>query len=205
MRAEPTIVLVLLSASDSLGLRVNNAPIGRRAVIQEGHSVIAAAAGAAAATSIYREAASASSLVEMGNGVGKKRNISPEELAAIVKADLEERQFLVTGQLTREIYAEEALFTDEIDTYTLEKWMKGTAKLFVAELSHVDLVGPIVADANEVSFRFSETLAFNLPFLKPKVPLTGRLVLKRGPDGLITSYREFWDQGTFEVLSKAYL
>ena len=73
------------------------------------------------------------------------------------------------------------------------------------ELSHVDLVGEVKADASEVSFRFSEVLAFNLPFLKPKVPLTGRLVLTRGSDGLITSYREFWDQGVFATLSKAYL
>jgi hypothetical protein len=28
---------------------------------------------------------------------------------------------------------------------------------------------------------------FNIPVLKPKVPLTGKLVLKRGADGLFTS------------------
>ena len=122
-----------------------------------------------------------------------------------MRADLEDRQLLVTGRLTREIYDEGALSTDEIDAYTLDKWMKGTAVLFVGELSHVDLVGEVQADASEVSLRLTETLAFNLPFLKPKVPLTGRLVLTRGTDGLITSYREYWDQGVLETLSKAYL
>ena len=29
---------------------------------------------------------------------------------------------------------------------------------------------------------------FNIPLLKPKVPLTGKLVLTRGADGLFTSY-----------------
>ena len=29
---------------------------------------------------------------------------------------------------------------------------------------------------------------FNIPLLKPKVPLTGKLVLKRGANGLFTSY-----------------
>ena len=37
--------------------------------------------------------------------------------------DLEEGQFLVTGALTRSIYDESCTFKDEIDTYTLDKWM----------------------------------------------------------------------------------
>ena len=55
-------------------------------------------------------------------------------------------------------------------------------------------------------FRFSETLAFNLPLIKPKVPLTGTLVLTRDADsGLITKYLEIWDTGVAETLSKAKL
>ena len=60
-----------------------------------------------------------------------------------------------------------------IDTYTLDKWMVGTAKLFDGKQSHVDLVGQVEADAKEVRFRFSEVLCFNVPLLKPKIPLTG--------------------------------
>ena len=62
-------------------------------------------------------------------------------MAAAVKADIVERQFLVTGALTRELYDEACLFKDEIDTYTLDKWVVGTAKLFDEAQSHVDLVG----------------------------------------------------------------
>ena len=100
---------------------------------------------------------------------------------------------------------ESATFTDEIDTYTLDKWIKGTSALFVEKDSHVDLVGDVVADDKEVRFRFSETLAFNLPLVKPKVPLTGELILTRGKDGLITKYLEVWDTGVWATLSKAYL
>ena len=59
-----------------------------------------------------------------------------------------------------------------------------TGALFVGSLSHVDLVGAVEADAKQVKFRFTETLAFNLPLIKPKVPLTGTLILTRGEDGL---------------------
>ena len=102
------------------------------------------------------------------NDSTKRKNLSPADIAAAVKADVDERQFLVTGQLSREIYDERCTFTDEIDTYTLDKWIKGTSALFVASLSHVDLVGDVEATETLVRFRFTETLAFNLPIVKPK-------------------------------------
>ena len=124
----------------------------------------------------------------------------------MVRSDIEQNQFLVTGKLTRDIYDEAATFKDEIDTYTLDKWIKGTGALFVGSLSHVDIVGDVEASESEVKFRFSETLAFNLPLVKPKVPLTGELVLTRdATTGLITKYVEIWDTGVWETLSKAYL
>ena len=69
--------------------------------------------------------------------------MSDEELKKIVKEDILKRQFLVTGNLTPEIYKPTATFTDEIDTYKMDQWMKGTQKLFVGEKSDVRLVGDV--------------------------------------------------------------
>ena len=89
---------------------------------------------------------------------------------------------------------------------TLDKWIKGTGALFVAEQSHVDIVGEVESSDREVRFRFTETLAFNLPLIKPKVPLTGTLILTRSPStGLITKYLEIWDTGVTETLLNAKL
>ena len=128
--------------------------------------------------------------------------ISDEKIAEMVKRDLVENQFLTNGRLTRSIYSEDAKFTDEIDTYKLDQWMKGTQKLFVGDESHVELVGPVVATKDAVEFRFDEVLAFNIP-LHPKVKLTGKVLLKRQADGLISSYQEFWDQSVKDVLLSA--
>ena len=131
---------------------------------------------------------------------------------------------------TRAIYDEDATFTDEIDTYSLDKWQVGTGRLFVGSESNVKLVGDVVATDSEVTFRFDEVLAFNVP-LHPKVrtgkgvgrsgghlecrhpaavrlaglqvSLTGRVVLARGSNGLITHYQEYWDQSAKEVLKSA--
>ncbi|KAL7566322.1 hypothetical protein ACA910_013645 [Epithemia clementina (nom. ined.)] len=128
--------------------------------------------------------------------------ISDAEIKEIVKNDILERQFLVTGNLTPRIYRPKALFTDEIDTYQMDQWMSGTQKLFVGEKSEVRLVGDIIVTPEQVEFRFDEDLMFRIPF-RPTVSLTGKVVLMRDDAGYITSYQEFWDQDVFTVLKSA--
>jgi len=113
---------------------------------------------------------------------------------------------LVSADITRAIYDEGATFTDEIDTYTMDKWVVGTKRLFVAEKSRVSLVGDVqvAEDGSKAEFRFDEDLMFRIPFLYPVVSLTGKVVLERDLNtGLITSYREFWDQDVATVLKSA--
>ena len=130
-------------------------------------------------------------------------NLSDAELKEIVRQDVVDHKFLTNGKLTRSIYDESATFTDEIDSYTMDKWIAGTQKLFVGDKSRVDLVGDIDVSRERIEFGFDEDLMFNIPF-KPVVSLTGKVVLQRSPDtGLITSYQEFWDQDVATVLKSA--
>ena len=81
--------------------------------------------------------------------------------------------------------------------------MQGTQALFDASKSTVNLVGDVYADENEVSFRFDEELAFNIPF-KPKTYVTGTLTLRRDEDGLIKSYTEKWDKSPADVIKTVH-
>eukprot|EP00979_Chaetoceros_neogracilis_P007066 scaffold1472_cov245-Chaetoceros_neogracile.AAC.9 len=134
----------------------------------------------------------------------KQLNLTPSEIAAIVERDMVENSFLANGKLTRSIYDEKATFRDEIDTYGIDQWIKGTSKLFVGPPgSRVSLVDGVKANDKEVVFKFEEDLMFNVPF-KPVVNLSGKVVLERDEKtGLITSYREFWDQDVKTVLKSA--
>mmetsp|Transcript_17593 Transcript_17593/g.40387 ORF Transcript_17593/g.40387 Transcript_17593/m.40387 type:complete len:274 (+) Transcript_17593:175-996(+) len=128
----------------------------------------------------------------------KQINLSDEDiLKVVIDQDLLANQFLVSGKITRSIYDENCIFKDEIDTYTLDKWVKGTSQLFDPARSKVVLV-PGTATArgdNTLEFRFVEYLCFRIPVLEPITYLSGSLELERSPDtGLITSYREVWDQ-----------
>lgn len=127
-------------------------------------------------------------------------NLEPAAITKIVAADITDRQALITADFTRDIYSEKCTFQDEIDIYPIDKYVSGTKALFNKDKSHVDLVGDVVATSESVDFKFSEILAFNIPF-NPSVSLTGRVKLSRGEDGLVTSSREFWDQSVPAVLS----
>ena len=109
-------------------------------------------------------------------------NLDANELKEIVRHDVEDNKFLANGKLTRSIYDESASFTDEIDTYTMDKWIVGTQRLFVGDQSNVKLVGDIDVKDDRVEFRFDEDLMFNIPFVKPVVRLTGKVVLQRSPE-----------------------
>ena len=61
----------------------------------------------------------------------------PQELREKLEYDIKENQFMVTGTLTRSLYDESCTFTDEIDTYTLDKWIQGTGLLFKNDYSKV--------------------------------------------------------------------
>lgn len=101
------------------------------------------AIAAAGATSLLRGSTSVAA-----EPFPKRKNLAPTEMAKVVREDIEKNQFLVTGKLTRDVYDETgtewlelptlhvtadkltvlgprltrpATFTDEIDTYTLDK------------------------------------------------------------------------------------
>lgn len=135
----------------------------------------------------------------------KQIGISNDELTEIIIRDIQVNQFMVRADLTRSIYDESATFTDEIDTYQLDPWIQGTKRLFVADKSDVALVPDTLKVTDlEATFLFTENLTFNIPFLRPQVYLSGQVIMKRDPKtGLITSYREKWDQSVDTVLKSA--
>lgn len=92
----------------------------------------------------------------------KQLNLSNDDLKQIILSDIVDKTFLVTADITRSVYDESASFTDEIDVYTMDKWIKGTKSLFVPSGSRVSLVGDVDVSQSEVSFRFDEDLMFNM-------------------------------------------
>lgn len=177
-------------------------------------AVVVATTVVSPANAAVNDAAAVNAAASIADKNNKSLNLSNADLAAQLTKDVVNNQFLVTGRLSRNLYDESATFTDEIDTYGLDQWMQGTSRLFVANKSHVELAvlegdnnnksSSIQVSATEATFRFVETLCFNIPVLYPAVYLSGKVILKRDPStGLITSYQEQWDQDVTTVLKSA--
>jgi hypothetical protein len=111
----------------------------------------------------------------------------------------------------------------------MDKWIKGTKALFVAEKSKLDIVGEVNVSKDQVDFRFREDLMFRIPFrpvsdaiciytiffhicvtfsvdffvcIGQICSLSGKVILLRDTNtGLITSYREvIYIDNTDEIL-----
>ncbi|KAJ1616920.1 hypothetical protein T492DRAFT_1103723 [Pavlovales sp. CCMP2436] len=118
--------------------------------------------------------------------------------------DIVENRFMVTGQLSEDLYADTALFQDEIDTYDLPSYVRGTGMLFDGAKSDFKLVGDLEFKGQTIRYRFDEILSFKIP-LGPRSRVSGVVELVRGEDGLITKYREFWDQSVPATLVDLFL
>ena len=190
------LLLLALGTAPSQALLVKETPrcLSRNAFFQKAAAGVAVLVG----PSLLQRPVSAAET----STTPEKLPLTDEQLKQVVKEDLLVRQFLVTGDLTRSIYKPSAEFTDEIDTYKMDQWMKGTQKLFVGDKSNVRLVGDVDVSPEKVEFRFDEDLMFRIPF-RPVVSLSGKVVLERDESGYITSYREFWDQDVASVLKTA--
>lgn len=190
-----TMKLILSSLLFTSVYSLSQTTTTRRGLFQNlaSASLIAISSGRPSVSHADEQAAAATS---------DKLNLTDEQLKQIIKSDLLDKQFLATGDITSYIYKPTATFTDEIDTYSKEQWIKGTQKLFVGEKSQVRLIGDIDVTPEKVEFRFDEDLMFRIPF-RPTVSLSGKLVLTRDESGYITSYREYWDQDVATVLKTA--
>ena len=102
--------------------------------------------------------------------------------------------------LTRTLYDEACTFQDEIDTYELDKFIKGTSKLFVADRSHVDLTSARDRDGRERRVQVQGGPCFNIPLqtdglcVRPRRFGTGPIV------GPLRQIRVYWDQKPNDVL-----
>lgn len=182
----------LLARAKALSLPTGIKTVSRKEFFQL--PFVASIAGA----TVFLGASPAADAVEIEGKLG----FTDAQVKEIVKSDVLDRKFLATGDLTRSIYRPTATFTDEIDTYKLDQWVKGTQRLFVGDKCTVRLVGDVDVTPEKIEFRFDEDLMFRIPFT-PVVSLTGSIVLSRDEAGYITSYKENWDQDVWSVIKTA--
>ena len=129
----------------------------------------------------------------------KKRRVSVDELVEIIKADIVERQYLVNGNVTSDVYTDDCYFTDARDDFGpgLAKWQRGTSLLFVASKSFVELTGDVVYRPESRTIEITgwrQQDYFRLPGTPHTPVFTGSVKLTLHPEyNLVVRHDEQWD------------
>lgn len=136
-----------------------------------------------------------------------KVSVSGPEVVRIVTEDFAKRRYLVTGDLTRGVYADDAHFADSNNDFGkgLESWVRGVKLLFNSGRCKLALTGPVTFDEARRTITFEgwrQVDVFNLPG-SPHTPVfTGRTVLTLDPvENIVVDHTETWDQTPADIKS----
>jgi hypothetical protein len=123
-----------------------------------------------------------------------------------VTDDFKQRKYLVTGNLTKEVYSDHCHFADERDDFGdigLDRWAAAVNFLFIGEKSKLALTGPVEFDEAKRTITFSgwrQVDVFRLPGAPHTPVFTGHTVLTLDPiDNIIVDHKESWDTAPDEV------
>ena len=137
-----------------------------------------------------------------------KLSVTLPELTAIVKEDFTARKYLVTGDLTPGVYADDAHFADSNNDFGpgLQSWIRGVKALFVSDRCKLSLTGPVVADEAKRTITFPgwrQVDVFRLPGAPHTPVFTGTTTLTLAPDAnIVIDHTEVWDQAPSEIVSQ---
>lgn len=133
--------------------------------------------------------------------------ISSQQLLDGIRADFEERQYLWTGDIDLELYAEECEFTDPTISFEglsrFQSNMKSLTPVVNAlvprEHRRCLLRSLELGEDGAVRARWRMVGSLSLPW-SPRIDLGGETTYTPGSDGRIRSYSERWDIDAAEAL-----
>ena len=135
-----------------------------------------------------------------------KQQVTLPELTRIVTEDFEQRRYLVTGQLTPSVYADDAHFADSNNDFGngLKSWTDGVKALFVSDRCKLALTAPVVADEKARTITFTgwrQVDVFRLPGAPHTPVFTGKTTLTLEPDeNIVVDHTEVWDQAPQDIV-----
>ncbi|KAG2427637.1 hypothetical protein HXX76_012288 [Chlamydomonas incerta] len=138
-------------------------------------------------------------------GGDKRTGLTAEEVADVLRRDLEVGQYFVTGDLTREVFADDCRFVDPTNDVTgLSKYLTALKVLFDPTYSKVQLLsisatGPRTVEAD---WRLGGYLVF--PWNPRVEPFKGHTAYTLSDEGLIVEQRQTWEKSAAEALRESF-
>lgn len=156
------------------------------------------------------ERASALPLAPLGEvkrvGGDKRTDLTAEKVRDQLERDLRDGQYFVTGNLTREIFADDCRFTDPTnDVVGLSRYLTALGLLFDPATSSVDLYDIKVTSPDTVEADWQLQGYLRFPW-KPRVePYSGHTVYSLDPETkLVRSQFQTWNISGAKAIAESF-
>ena len=139
-------------------------------------------------------------------GGDKRTDLTAEKVRDQLERDLRDGQYFVTGNLTREIFADDCRFTDPTnDVVGLSRYLTALGLLFDPATSSVDLYDIKVTSPNTVEADWQLQGYLRFPW-KPRVdPYSGHTVYSLDPETkLVRSQFQTWNISGAKAIAESF-
>ncbi|PNH11715.1 hypothetical protein TSOC_001413, partial [Tetrabaena socialis] len=121
-----------------------------------------------------------------------------------IRQDFVERQYYVTGELSRELFAEDCVFKDPtVEVTGVGPYVKALQTLFDPTASRADLISLRVEGPDRVVLRWRLEGSLKIGGLRIK-PYTGTTVYTISPDRRVVRHEETWDISTVDAFVSTF-
>ena len=135
----------------------------------------------------------------------KQRSLPPSELASILQRDLAEKKYILTGDLTPSIFADDCRFVDPNNAVDgLAKYQQALSLLFKPELSALEDVQVSVGEGRTIVADYTATGELKLPWHPRIAPWRGHITWTLGTDGLIASQVDVWNITRWDAIRQTF-
>uniref|UniRef100_A0A7S0VY05 Uncharacterized protein n=1 Tax=Hemiselmis tepida TaxID=464990 RepID=A0A7S0VY05_9CRYP len=128
----------------------------------------------------------------------KSEGMTLAQVADVLRADFEERQYYVTGRLSKRVYADDCFFDapdPDMPVTGLRKYVDAISHLFEARKSRVDLLDmQLLPERGAVLARWRLEGTLMLPWRPAVRAYTGVTLYELNERGLVGRHTEIWSQ-----------
>ena len=138
--------------------------------------------------------------------VQKQTGLSSTEIANILQNDLASRKYILTGDMTTSIFAQDCRFEDPNNAVDgLDKYRQALSFLFQPDESSIDDVSVVAEGDRSVVATYTARGVLKLPWHPVIQPWTGRIVysLEEGTN-LITSQVDRWNITRWDAIRQTF-
>ncbi|XP_002976492.2 uncharacterized protein LOC9649028 [Selaginella moellendorffii] len=124
----------------------------------------------------------------------RQRHFAVDEIEQIIRQDIEDRQYYVTGDLTRSIYSDDCRFIDPTtNVQGVDSYVAAVKSLFDPSDSKHELLEIRVTSPTTIEAKWRLQGSLKLPWKPHIAAYEGTTTYTLNDDGFVASHKETWD------------